>query len=92
MSLLFGNLTQQFVSFSTAEAEYYQNFNNATALQELNLLAAHFRSVATSDSLYLVYMGKSPLPPSVYLLNSERYRYPCLYTHLYGHLGIYWRG
>ncbi|KAG6377083.1 P-loop containing nucleoside triphosphate hydrolase protein [Boletus reticuloceps] len=57
MSLIFGRLTQDFVSFGTAEAAYYQQTNNATALQELQVAAAQFRSTAALDASYLVYIG-----------------------------------
>ena len=69
MSLLFGNLTQQFVSFGYTEAQYLQNVNSATALQELQVAAANFRSGAALDASYLVYIGiSSPFFPSIYLL------------------------
>lgn len=68
MSLLFGNLTQDFVSFGAAEIAYFEDVNNATALQQLDVAAAQFRSSAASDSVYLVCLGASPLPPSVYSL------------------------
>ncbi|KAH0832051.1 ste6-like protein [Lanmaoa asiatica] len=42
MSLLFGNLTQDFVTFGFAENSYFQNVNNATALQQLQIAAAEF--------------------------------------------------
>ncbi|KAF8546798.1 hypothetical protein OG21DRAFT_1450858, partial [Imleria badia] len=57
MSLLFGSLTQQFVSFGSTQAQYLQNVNNATALQELQEAAANFRSGAALDASYLVYIG-----------------------------------
>ncbi|KAF8133779.1 ste6-like protein [Boletus edulis] len=61
MSLIFGRLTQDFVSFGTAEAAYYQQINNATALQELEAAAAQFRSTAALDASYLVYIGLGTL-------------------------------
>ena len=68
MSFLFGNLTQQFVSFGSAEAQYFQDVNNITALQELEVAAADFRSAAALDASYLVYIGTSPLIAFIYLL------------------------
>ena len=68
MILLFGRLTQQFVSFGSAQAVYYQDPNNATALQEIQAAAAQFRSSAASGASYLVYIGTFPLLPSIYLL------------------------
>ena len=68
MSLLFGNLTQDFVSFGLAENAYMQDVNNATALQQLELSAAQFRHSASSDALYLVCLGTSPPPFYIYLL------------------------
>ncbi|KAI9457410.1 ste6-like protein [Boletus coccyginus] len=56
MSLIFGKLTQEFVSFGS-QAGYLQDVNNATALQELQAEAAHFRSATALDSLYVVYIG-----------------------------------
>ena len=68
MALLFGDLTQQFVSFGSAQSVYYQDPNNATAVQELQAAAAQFRSTAALDASYLVYIGTFPLLPSIYLL------------------------
>ncbi|KAF9242530.1 P-loop containing nucleoside triphosphate hydrolase protein [Melanogaster broomeanus] len=63
MSLLFGNLTQDFVVFGDAELTYYQDLQsgNATATaaaqQALDSAAAEFRQNAAADASYLVYMG-----------------------------------
>ncbi|KAH7885321.1 P-loop containing nucleoside triphosphate hydrolase protein [Phlebopus sp. FC_14] len=60
MSLLFGNLTQDFVSFGTAEQIYFQavaagNANQtAEALQALEAAAAEFRHSAAADASYLL--------------------------------------
>lgn len=60
MSILFGNLTQDFVSFGTAENAYFQDVNNATAVQQLNAAAAQFRKNSAADASYLVCIGMSP--------------------------------
>jgi ABC-type multidrug transport system fused ATPase/permease subunit len=62
MGFLFGQLTQLFVSFGSAQSAYYQDPNNATALQELQVVAAQFRSSAALNASYLVYIGTSPSP------------------------------
>ena len=53
MSLLFGNLTQAFVTFGTTQNNYYQNINDTAAYQELQTAAAQFRHDASLDALYL---------------------------------------
>jgi len=68
MSLLFGNLTQQFVSFGSAEVAYSMDPNNATVVQQLQAAAADFRSSSAVDASYLVYIGTSPFLPSIYIL------------------------
>ncbi|KAG6840985.1 hypothetical protein C0991_002875 [Blastosporella zonata] len=55
MSLLFGNLTQEFVTFGTTIAE--ANAGNITAHNALPAAAAHFRHTAANDASYLVYIG-----------------------------------
>lgn len=63
MSLLFGNLTQEFVLFAAAELQYVQETQsgNATATaaarQALDAAAASFRHNAAEDALYLVCIG-----------------------------------
>ncbi|KAF9221679.1 P-loop containing nucleoside triphosphate hydrolase protein [Gyrodon lividus] len=63
MSLVFGNLTQDFVSFTSAELNYYQELQsgNATATaaaqQALDAAAVGFRHNAAIDASYLVYIG-----------------------------------
>lgn len=59
MSLLFGSLTQDFVSFGIAEIAYFQDTNNATVRQQLDLAAADFRQKAAADATYLVCIGTS---------------------------------
>jgi ATP-binding cassette subfamily B (MDR/TAP) protein 1 len=55
MSLLFGNLTQDFVSFGTTLAQV--KVGNATAQAELPARAAEFRHTSAKDASYLVYIG-----------------------------------
>ncbi|EIN12733.1 P-loop containing nucleoside triphosphate hydrolase protein [Punctularia strigosozonata HHB-11173 SS5] len=55
MSLLFGNLTQDFVSFETILAE--ANSGNATAKAAFPAARSHFRHTAANDASYLVYIG-----------------------------------
>jgi ATP-binding cassette subfamily B (MDR/TAP) protein 1 len=56
MSLLFGNLTQDFVSFGTTIVEAAGG--NETAIANVPAAAASFRKVAAQDASYLVYIGK----------------------------------
>ena len=91
MGFLFGRLTEQFVSFGSAQSAYYQDPNNATVLQELEIAAAQFRSSAALNASYLVYIGTSlPLPPSTHS-SSQRNRCPCLHILLHERLGLHWR-
>ncbi|KAI0319342.1 multidrug resistance protein 1 [Amylostereum chailletii] len=55
MSLLFGNLTQEFVSFGTAVST--SNPNDPTSVASLNQAASHFRHTAANDALYLTTIG-----------------------------------
>ena len=72
MSLLFGNLTEDFVSFDLAETTYYSTLSsgNATAIAEatqlLDTAAAGFRQNAALDASYLTYIGEL-LVVSLYL-------------------------
>ena len=54
MSIIFGNLTQSFVSFGTAVQELQAG---TTTQEEVDAAAAHFRHVASQDALFLVYIG-----------------------------------
>lgn len=56
MSLLFGNLTQDFVNFGTVVAE--GKAGNAAAQASVPAAAAHFRLTASHDASYLVYIGE----------------------------------
>ncbi|KAH0586250.1 Leptomycin B resistance protein pmd1 [Termitomyces sp. J132] len=55
MSLLFGNLTQQFVDFGTVIQQ--ANDGNSTASDLIPTKAESFRSVAAKDATYLCYIG-----------------------------------
>jgi ATP-binding cassette subfamily B (MDR/TAP) protein 1 len=55
MSLLFGNLVQQFVNFSIILAEV--NAGDATASDQIPAAAAAFRSAAAKSASELVYIG-----------------------------------
>ncbi|CCM03554.1 uncharacterized protein FIBRA_05690 [Fibroporia radiculosa] len=56
MSLIFGNLTEAFVTFGTTAAEADAN-PTSTSQGELNAAAANFRNTAAHDASYLVYIG-----------------------------------
>lgn len=55
MSIIFGNLTESFVNFGTAEESLSPD--DPTALQNLENAAAGFRHSASQDALILVYIG-----------------------------------
>ena len=55
MSLLFGNLTQDFVNFTNAINSVTPNDPQSSAT--INEAAAHFRHVAAQNASYLVYIG-----------------------------------
>ncbi|KAG2129495.1 P-loop containing nucleoside triphosphate hydrolase protein [Suillus clintonianus] len=63
MSLLFGNLTQDFVNFSVAESNYTSLLQSgdptaiAQAQQILDTAAAGFRKSSALDASYLTYIG-----------------------------------
>ena len=61
MSLLFGNLVQDFVAFGTVVNA--ANGGNSTARTEIPAAAAHFRHTAALDASYLVYIGTHQLCP-----------------------------
>lgn len=64
MSLLFGNLTQDFVSFSLAENNYTASLQTgdpatiAQAKQILDTAAVGFRKSSALDASYLTYIGE----------------------------------
>ena len=57
MSLMFGNLTQDFINFSTAIRNI--NPSNPQSSVQVEEAARHFRHVAALDASYLVYLGAS---------------------------------
>lgn len=65
MTLVFGRLTQDFVTFSNVALVYYgaQQSGNATAIsvaqEDLNSAAIQFRRGAALDASYLSYIGIS---------------------------------
>ena len=65
MTLVFGRLIQDFVSFTTAILNYQnaQQSGNATAIsstqQALDTAAEQFRNGAALDASYLAYIGMS---------------------------------
>ena len=57
MSLLLGNLTQDFVSFANASNNI--NPNNPDSTAKFDQVAVNFRRVAAKDASYLTYIGSS---------------------------------
>ncbi|VDB95413.1 unnamed protein product [Peniophora sp. CBMAI 1063] len=57
MSLLFGNLTNQFVQFGAKVASLQNDPSNTTLRQQLEETAANFRHTAANDALYLFFIG-----------------------------------
>ena len=55
MTLIFGNLVQDFVNFGNVLGNAQQG--NATAIADLPGAASHFRHTAALDATYLVYIG-----------------------------------
>lgn len=55
MSLLFGNLTEDFIVFQQTVA--MADTGDATAIADLPNAASHFRHTAANDASYLVYIG-----------------------------------
>lgn len=55
MSLLFGNLTQDFINFTNAIQAI--NPSDPQSSAKVNEAASHFRHVAANDASYLVYIG-----------------------------------
>ncbi|THH26451.1 hypothetical protein EUX98_g7736 [Antrodiella citrinella] len=56
MSLIFGKLVQDFITFQQAVSSVRQN-PTPQAEADLGVTAAHFRSTAALDASYLVYIG-----------------------------------
>ena len=55
MSVLFGNLVEDFVTFTTVLLRAQQG--DEAAKQQLPTAAANFRRVAALDASYFVYLG-----------------------------------
>src|SRR5579872_6730156 len=55
MSLIFGRLTQDFVSFQIIRSQAQQG--NPDGIAALPDAAAHFRKASAADASYLVYIG-----------------------------------
>ncbi|KAI0061382.1 P-loop containing nucleoside triphosphate hydrolase protein [Artomyces pyxidatus] len=55
MTLLFGNLVEDFVSFSSAVGSY--DPNDPASVASLDASAAHFRHTSSRDASYLTYIG-----------------------------------
>jgi len=91
MSLLFGNLTQDFVNFQMVINQ--ASAGNATAVQEIPIVAERFRRTSAKDATYLVYMGQTLLLDFVVFHPDMSYR--CwivrLYLHLHVSMGIHRR-
>lgn len=64
MSLLFGNLTQDFVEFEAILEQ--ANNGDPNAIAAVPGSAAHFRHTAALDASYLVYIGASAVPGFAY--------------------------
>jgi len=64
MAVIFGNLTQDFVTFGLVENEYYQSLqsNDANTIAQaqiaLQAAASELRHNASLDASYLTYIGK----------------------------------
>lgn len=95
MSLLFGNLTQDFVNFGIATS----NFNGTTAaIDNLNDARNKFESAAAKSASELVYIGmynysnSNPLSfIEISAVSVCRYRDVGLHIYLHGYMGLYWR-
>ncbi|KIK49186.1 hypothetical protein CY34DRAFT_797578 [Suillus luteus UH-Slu-Lm8-n1] len=80
MTLIFGNLTQDFVTFGLAENEYYQSLQSGDpnvvqqAQAALEAAASAFRHSAGLDASYLVYIGIAMF------VSTYMYMYTWVYT------------
>jgi hypothetical protein len=93
MSLIFGNLTQDFVDFGTALNNL--DPNNPDTVSKLDQAASEFRHISAKDASYLTYIGASfIILLRSQIINSCPYRPGLvhLHVHLHGHLGLYLRG
>ena len=90
MSLLLGNLTQQFVDITVIFIK--AKSGDPEAIKAVPAAAAAFRKTAAKDASYLVYIGAS-LAPLVHGQSLTSYAPRCrntrLHVHLYVCLGPY---
>ena len=87
MTLLFGNLTQQYVNFNVILNK--AKSGDPEAIKAIPAAAAAFRSTAAKDAAGLVYIGAS-LAPFIHGQSSTIYarcRNARLHVHLYVCLG-----
>lgn len=90
MSLLFGNLTQDFVKFGTTVMRASKG--DQDAIDKLPSVAAGFRKTAALDASYLVYIGRlCSLRNSTTNELDVRRRYVRMHISLYVYLGIHRR-
>lgn len=84
MSLLFGRLTQDFISFQLSVAAADANSSDSAMQAALSDSAAHFRKTASLDASYLVYIGE-PSGILIFVLSSYRsYQVSgCLFARLF---------
>jgi ATP-binding cassette subfamily B (MDR/TAP) protein 1 len=99
MSLLFGNLTQDFVSFSLAENSVTQALQSgdptaiAQAQQILDTTAVGFRHSAALDASYLTYIGERLVSSLTSHINYvQRCRHVRVHLCVYVYLGLHRRG
>ena len=95
MSLLFGNLTQQFVNFSIVNGR--ARAGDPAAIAEVPTAAAAFRASASESASKLVYIGTffitiCPGVKSHSRLCIYRTRDTRLHVHLHEYLGSHFRG
>ena len=87
MSLIFGNLTQQFVEFTIATNAAA---GNASAQPALDQAAANFRTTSAKDASYLVCIGKIRLQTLTHCSLHSRRWYVRLHLPLHACLGLHW--
>jgi hypothetical protein len=93
MSLIFGNLTQDFVSFGNAINNL--DPNNPETVSTLDHAASEFRRISAKDASYLTYIGASSITLlRLQIINLCVYRRGLirLHIHLHVYLGLYLRG
>ena len=90
MSLLFGNLTQEFVNFT--QLLYQADSNVPGAAAQVPAAAAHFRQASGKLATYMVCMGAClDYQSSTFEFNSViRRRNVFLHVRLHVRVGIYW--